>query len=91
MVTKDNWNYLHYQNAHSKMFISLGGKLEQDENYTELYFVTVSDLEYKEKFQEEFLNLQDAIFYINDKYAHFDELDTRISGSGSGCDTCEAH
>ena len=89
MITKENWIYTHYQTETMKVLISVGGKMDENENFVDLYFVTTTDPEYKEKIQTEFYTLEEAIDFMNKSYGHLNELDTRISDSS--CSSCVAH
>lgn len=90
-ITESNWSYLHYQNDKIRAFISFGAKPSEknEQEVLDCFFVTVTDPDYQEIFQKEFLTIASACDYLNLQYAHWNLQDRRISSSG--CSTCHAH
>lgn len=86
-ITPMNWNTSIYKSLNLKAFISIGADPESPEQI--LYMVSLTDDEHREYFQEEFLQLDDACSFINQRWGDWDETD--LAASGSGCGTCEAH
>lgn len=89
-ITSENWNYSHYTATKLLCSIFLGA----NENSDLIYSVTVTDLDHKEIFQEDFLELTEAVSFINSRYSHWDFVDKTqkpISDSDSGCGSCAAH
>jgi hypothetical protein len=89
-INQDNWTFTHYALADMKAKICLGGDLENEE-YQELYFVSLLDAENQELSQTTHKSLEDAIKAINGQHQGWDFVDEMIKPSGSGCSTCVAH
>ena len=82
MITKDNWNASHYSSGPFKAIISYGGGEEE-----RLYWLTVLQGKTQEVFQREFSKLPLALQTINNRYGHWNFVDT-TKPLGSGCDSC---
>ncbi len=57
------------------------------EEQTMVYWVSVLKEEFEEVFQKEFEGLGLALQWINEKYSHWDFVDT-TKAQDSGCDSC---
>ncbi|OIQ20724.1 MAG: hypothetical protein BM556_01935 [Bacteriovorax sp. MedPE-SWde] len=82
-----NWNYSYYNSEHFKALISIVGAQNNDE-VALMYCPTVLDEEDTEIFQKDFLKLEDAISFINNKYGHWSFIDPTMK---DGCSSCSAH
>ena len=93
MINEENWTYSCYKNDNLKVFISFGGRESLDNKEIEyLYFVTLTDLEHKEIFQSEHLQINEALNIINLKYSNWTFIDSlSLNTSDSGCSSCSAH
>lgn len=89
-ITPQNWTACRYESGDYRAFISFGADPESLELGRYLYFVTVTEGEDKEVFQETFESLSRACENINQKYAaKWTFLDQ--SAPKSGCSSCVAH
>ena len=88
-ITPSNWNYSYYKCGDLRAQIFLGADPYCDEI---LYLVTSTDLNCeKEYFQREFINLDKAINFINERFSHFHLVEGVYKESESGCGSCSAH
>ena len=85
-IGPSNWNYCYYTTGPLKSMISQGMDNFSSALPSILYWVTVLKDETREVFQEEFLNLEDSIRFINEKYGHWDFIDT--TEEKGGCGSC---
>lgn len=90
MVTTENWPYAHYKAPNYRALISSGGELDSNDEYRDIYYLTLCNSEFEEIYQERFTELTEAVRAINAKYGPWDLtlLETEGQGSGGGCDTC---
>ena len=88
-MNMDNWTHCFYKTQKLKAFISLGGIPRNQD--TLLYFVTVTDFSNKEVFQKPFEELNDAVFFIKNRYGHWEFEDMNKKSEGGGCGSCAAH
>ena len=73
-----------------KAKICIGGDLVNDQ-YLELYYVSLIDAENQELSQSAHKSLDEALRTINGHHQGWDFIDETIKPSGSGCSTCVAH
>lgn len=85
-ITPLNWNSTIYKSPDLKAFISLGADPEKPEQM--IYLVNLTDDDHREYFQQEFLSLETACSFINERWGDWEETDLGKSG---GCGTCSAH
>jgi len=92
MINNENWTFCHFKSEHSLAFLSIGGDAptEGTNEASLLYFLTVTDHEYVEIFQESYADISLALTDLNKKYSHW-ELINAEDKSGGGCDSCAAH
>ena len=91
-ITLDNWNYCYFKTRDMKAFISMGGMPSIDEEEAQLiYNVTLSDFSHKEMFQKDFINLSDAIKYLEKRYGHWEFENPLLEKESAGCSSCSAH
>ncbi len=83
-----NWNFAFYSTETFKALISLSGE-EINGEVRLMYCPTVLEGDNREVFQENFIDLGDAIEFMNNQYGHWEFMEP--TGSGSGCSTCQAH
>lgn len=93
-----NWNYSYYRKGEHKAFICLCGEpIENTQKMTPSneaiiqYAITVTDMDDNELFQQNYLELDDAIEVLNERYKIWEFFDLSQRSDGSGCDTCSAH
>lgn len=90
VVTAQNWTSCRYESGVYRAFISFGADPETLAQGRYLYFVTVTEGEDKEVFQETFGSLNLACVHLNEKYAgSWNFVDQ--AAPKSGCDSCVAH
>ena len=83
MITEQNWNYSYFQKNHEKAFVSIGADPEEEDI---LYFVTIAQGEnLEELFSQEFIRIEHAVDFINEKYGHWSYIDPL---SSSTCHSC---
>jgi hypothetical protein len=92
MINNRNWSHTHFKSEHSLAFLSIGGDTALEDNSAPeiLYFLTVTDHEYVEIYQECYEDISLAIADLNKKYSHWELIDAE-NKSGSGCGSCAAH
>lgn len=92
IITADNWTFSSYKSSDLQAFIHLGAEpsIEENQEPTVIYLITVLKNLEEEIFQLEFSELTDAIMAINERYGHWDYLE-RSQASSGGCGSCEAH
>ncbi len=92
MINDKNWSHCHFKSEHSLAFLSIGGdttaNIELEAKI--LYFLTVTDHEYIEIFQESYEDVQLALNELNKRYGHWDMIDGE-STSDDSCSSCAAH
>lgn len=92
LINSDNWTFCHYASKDAKAVITIGSSPELEEDQFE-YFVTVIDEDNNEIFQKDFLKLEVACAYINQRYKdmwNFVDATAKVKQDG-GCSTCVAH
>ena len=83
MINDQNWNYSYFQKSEEKAFVSIGADPGADDI---LYFVTITKGEHMEElFSQDFIQLEYALDFINDKYGHWEFIDPL---SSSTCHSC---
>ena len=84
-----NWTYCHYATGPLKAMIGQGLAYDTECNNPPpiRYWLTVLKDEYTEVFQEEFDHLPQVLDCINQRYGHWDFVDTS-QAAASGCDSC---
>jgi len=91
-VSQENWEEVLYKTSNLLTFISIGA--EYDESQTDsinfIYNVITSDYDFKEKYQQTFPNLEEAIHHINTKCLNWD-FTPKNHINKEGCDSCGAH
>jgi len=88
-IDLNNWNYCHYETSRLRAFISQGGiPGTREDEVQQIYFLTVSDPDFKEIYQEEFFQLQEAVTILNSRYKHWKFIDRAVQ---EGCSSCQAH
>jgi hypothetical protein len=91
-VNTENWSFGGYKNSKLKAFISFGADfLLETQKQHEIFFLTVTDNNFKEVFQQDHSSLNEAIEALNSRYAHWDWDNRRLSSDDGGCGTCAAH
>jgi hypothetical protein len=92
MITRENWTYARYSGPQSLAFVSLGAKPQADSTEVEFqYFMTLADDDYREIFQNSFIELDQALEAINKTYGKWPLLLQGEKKSGDGCSSCHAH
>jgi hypothetical protein len=90
-VSLENWEEVLYKTSHLLAFISMGA--EYDNIHTEsinfIYNVITSDYDFKEKYQQTFPNLEEAVHHINTKCLTWDFSPKNLINK-EGCGTCSA-
>ena len=90
VVTPNNWTACRYESGVYRAFVSFGADPETLALGRYLYFVTVTEGEDKEVFQELFNSLGQACEHLNQKYSgNWTFIDQ--TASKDGCDSCVAH
>ena len=92
-IDKENWNYTFYQTDKLKAFISLGAEpTENTDECTFMYFLTVTNIDDQEVFQQKYTSLQDSLRNINDRYSSWTLASkSNKSDQSDGCSSCNAH
>lgn len=90
VITPQNWTATRFETGNYRAFISFGADPDTIEAGQYLYFVTVTEGEEKEIFQEAHSTLSRACEHINLKYASTWSFVDQ-SAPKSGCSTCVAH
>lgn len=86
-IGRENWSYCWYVLGSNCVFISYGGEVSKSGDVVEVYYVSSCEIEgLRTKFQKSFLELDQAIEYINNQYSHFTFQDRRELESG--CASC---
>ena len=90
MINEENWTYCSYETGENQVNIAMGGELNYNNEYLEVFFVN--------KFNGELLlhqdicsSIFDACNLINNKYGHWDFNDKTNKEKSSGCSSCQAH
>ncbi len=89
MFNQENWTYTAFSSGELQIKISQGG-MPTEEGLKELFWVSLLDNEFQALWQEEFLELEQACEFANQRYLHWDFSDQRPSDEG-GCSSCAAH
>lgn len=90
MITNENWTYCLYKSEQFNAKISIGGELDHNNKYLELFYINKfieDDLIY----QEMRYSIEQAVKDINHLYGHWDFVDKTKEEKSSGCSTCQAH
>jgi hypothetical protein len=91
-VTAENFMVARYQTPDRLAFVSFGADSSTNDDQPQwLYSVTITDHDYKEFFQEDFVELENALDQLNKKYRHWDLIIAGEKKSGDGCSSCHAH
>lgn len=90
LITSTNWNYCHFKSAKVKAQITYGAQW-LEEQAKELYYITVTDFDDVEVFQETFESFARAQVEIHQRYGHWEFVDLTKVAKGEGCDSCSAH
>ena len=91
-ITTENWEEVLYKTSRLLSFISLGAEYDEDspESIKVIYNVVTSDLDFNEKYQKSFLNLEEAIAHINASRSIWD-ISSKSGIEKEGCGSCSAH
>ncbi len=89
MMNELNWTSSYFKNEHLRCFLALGAKPDGNEVVLE-YCLTLTDHDYNEVFQKNFLDLSKAIETINKDYADWEFIRSGKIKDGS-CGSCTAH
>lgn len=90
-ITIENWSYARYQGPQTLSMINMGAAPTPCGGAQILYYLTLTDLDYKEIYQQEFTELEQALSAINKKYSHWPLLLEGAPRQGDGCSSCHAH
>lgn len=88
MITEQNWTHTEYRSSNYKAKISIGGEINQDLQFVELYYVskfTGDELITEEIFKEVDL----AIKYVNNYFGHWEFYD-HLTSENSSCSSCQS-
>jgi len=95
IITIENYSYCRYKSDKLKAYISIGAEpLERESTkIQDLYFLTVTEDDYKEVLQRSFKTLPEACLAINEDYGQWQlhNLEFQAKVKKSGCDSCSAH
>ena len=90
MITEENWTYTYYKNGKMQAFLSLSG--EQRASGPQIHYcLTLTDEDNQEYFQSDFIDLNQAVGQINQRYAHWQFRSREEIDDSSGCGSCQAH
>ena len=85
-VNEDNWPFCHYAAGPLAASLTLGG---DGEGTPRTYFlVKVTKEETQEVFQREFCTQEEAVAFMNERYGHWDFVDTTAPVETGGCSSC---
>jgi len=87
-ITFENWTFVHYKTKSLKAFISLGASPKTEEIQ---YFVTVTDEDNQEVFQNSFESIEESLDTVNKRYGHWEIFDFENPPESDGCSSCSAH
>lgn len=90
LIHSTNWNYCHFKSTKAKAQITYGAHWVDDQA-KELYFITVTDFDEVELFQETFDSFEQAQAELHKRYGHWEFVDLTKVVKGEGCDSCSAH
>lgn len=91
-MTQENWNYSYFKQNQNKAFISFCAQpIENTKEIAIHYAITVTDSDDNEIFQQNYLNLNDAISQINQRYQEWDYFNLSERSDAGGCGSCSAH
>ena len=89
VVTPTNWTACRFESGDYRAYVSFGADPETLELGRYLYFVTITEGEDKEVFQETHDSLSRACLALNQKCADWTFVDQ--TAPKSGCSSCVAH
>ncbi|MCY4644285.1 MAG: hypothetical protein OXB88_06660 [Bacteriovoracales bacterium] len=88
-MDKDNWDHCHYATGPLKCILSLGGDESGQAPTSPLFFVTVLKDDAHEVFQKQFSREEKALNFMNERYGHWDLIDTQAPlEEEGGCGSC---
>ncbi|EQC49117.1 hypothetical protein M899_0701 [Bacteriovorax sp. BSW11_IV] len=90
VINSTNWNYCHFKSAKLKAQITFGADWI-DNTCHELYFITVTDHDEVEVFQESYQDFKNAQEELHKRYGHWEFVDLSKAAKAEGCDSCAAH
>jgi hypothetical protein len=91
-INQENWNYSFFKQNQHKAFISFCAQpIENTEEISVQYAITVTDSDDNEIFQQNYHELKDAVEQINERYQNWDFFNLAERSDGDGCGTCSAH
>ena len=94
-LNEKNWREFLFNTKKLFTFISEGVEVRDFENMDDqsinfVYNVVTTNHDFQEKYLKTFLNLQDALQYINSKCSEWD-FSPKNGLNKDGCGTCSAH
>jgi hypothetical protein len=90
-ISQENWEEALYKTSNLLTFISIGAEYGkgQTDSINFIYNVVTSDYDFKEKYQQTFPNLEEAVHHINAKCLTWDFNPKNLINK-EGCGTCSA-
>lgn len=91
-INLSNWNYAQFSTGSFQAMISCGIDpndylaLEENSEMAMCYWVSILKDEFQEIFQRKFTHLAEALSFINERYGHWNFVDTSVAKGG--CESC---